>query len=200
MKEANKNAINCHVHPAVSYTYQCPYCARRKGLVAKSYHCSINCFQDAWPSHNHAHEESKKSGEEEMITTFDSSFYTKKWEVGNSRTYTPTNGDVGYRLMVECTVINTLSNRLLGPVSSISTSCCVVQCPTPIPRSLVSVSGSFTVLTYNIMSDHSASSRNDGYCQPWARSWTQRRVILLQEIVGYDADVVCLQDVRCLYL
>lgn len=59
----------------------------------------------------------------------------------------------------------------------------------------ISSSGTFTVLSYNILSDSYASSELYSYCPSWALSWPYRRQNLLREIVGYRADIVCLQEV-----
>ena len=33
------------------------------------------------------------------------------------------------------------------------------------------------------------------YCQPWVLSWQYRKQNLLKELLGYSADIVCLQEV-----
>ncbi|KAE8731144.1 Carbon catabolite repressor protein 4-like protein 2 [Hibiscus syriacus] len=89
----------------------------------------------------------------------------------------------------------------------------VIPAPSPSPRHLIPVggadmmaqldsdgrissSGTFTVLSYNILSDTYASSELYSYCPSWALSWPYRRQNLLREIVGYRADIVCLQEVQ----
>ncbi|KAL1189809.1 Carbon catabolite repressor-like protein [Cardamine amara subsp. amara] len=133
-------------------------------------------------------------------------------EVGGCKTYTPTADDVGYVLKFECVVANAETKQFVGHPSTILTSR-VIPAPSPSPRRLIPVNGadvmghldhdgriqsagSFTVLSYNILSDTSASSDLYSYCPPWALSWPYRRQNLLREIVGYRADVVCLQEVQ----
>ncbi|KAJ0255510.1 Carbon catabolite repressor protein 4 2 [Hirschfeldia incana] len=133
-------------------------------------------------------------------------------EVGSCKTYTPTADDIGYVLKFECVVANAESKQVVGHPSTILTSR-VIPAPSPSPRKLIPVNGgvvmgqldqegriqsagSFTVLSYNILSDTSASSDLYSYCPPWALSWSYRRHNLLREIVGYRADVVCLQEVQ----
>lgn len=135
-------------------------------------------------------------------------------EVGGCKTYTPTADDIGYVLKFECVVANAETKQFVGHPSTILTSR-VIPAPSPSPRRLIPVNGadvmghldqdgrtqsagSFTVLSYNILSDTSASSDLYSYCPPWALSWPYRRQNLLREIVGYRADVVCLQEV-CFY-
>lgn len=202
--ENDKKAIPCYVHPSEPATIQCTDCGTRKGFVAKSYHCSSKCFQDAWSSHRVTHEKPTILVKKDME---DAPISPKILKVGDSRTYTPTNEDVGCVLKLECAVICAEAKKDLERRCTISTSR-VVPFPTPFPRELVPFKrddvtgklGPFTVLTYNILSDTSASDKQYGYCQPWARTWTYRRHNLLQEIVGYDADVVCLQEVCSLYM
>jgi len=132
-------------------------------------------------------------------------------EVGGCKTYTPTADDISHVLKFECVVANAETKQIVGHPSTILTSR-VIPAPSPSPRKLIPVNGadgmghldqdariqsagSFTVLSYNILSDTSASSDLYSYCPPWALSWPYRRQNLLREIVGYRADVVCLQEV-----
>ncbi|XP_050122513.1 carbon catabolite repressor protein 4 homolog 1-like [Malus sylvestris] len=134
------------------------------------------------------------------------------FEVGRSKTYTPTADDIGHVLKFECVVVDAESKVPVGHVNTILTSR-VIPAPSPSPRRLVPVngvdvmghldsdgrissSGTFTVLSYNILSDVYATSESYSYCPSWALSWPYRRQNLLREIVGYRADIVCLQEVR----
>ncbi|KVI03535.1 Endonuclease/exonuclease/phosphatase [Cynara cardunculus var. scolymus] len=132
------------------------------------------------------------------------------FEVGRSKTYTPTADDIGHVLKFECVVVDAETKSPIGHGSTILTSR-VIPAPSPSPRRLISVSnvdvaghldvdgrssstGTFTVLSYNILSDSYATSELYGYCPSWALSWPYRRQNLLREIVGYRADIVCLQE------
>jgi CCR4-NOT transcription complex subunit 6 len=59
--------------------------------------------------------------------------------------------------------------------------------------------GTFTVLSYNMLADLYARSDIYSYCPPWALSWAYRRQNLLREVVGYQADILCLQEVLLVY-
>ncbi|XP_012468072.1 carbon catabolite repressor protein 4 homolog 1 isoform X1 [Gossypium raimondii] len=135
------------------------------------------------------------------------------FEVGRSKTYTPTTDDIGHVLKFECVVIDAETKLPVGHPNTLLTSR-VIPAPSPSPRHLISVggadmmgqldsdgrlssSGTFTVLSYNILSDSYASSELYSYCPSWALSWPYRRQNLLREIVGYRADIVCLQEVQC---
>lgn len=134
------------------------------------------------------------------------------FEVGRSKTYTPTAEDIGHVLKFECVVVDAGTKLPVGHVSTIVTSR-VIPAPSPSPRRLISVgandlmghldadgrissSGTFSVLSYNILSDIYAASEFYSYCPSWALSWPYRRQNLLREIVGYCADIICLQEVQ----
>ncbi|KAH9624456.1 hypothetical protein KSS87_008146 [Heliosperma pusillum] len=55
--------------------------------------------------------------------------------------------------------------------------------------------GNFKVLSYNILSDIYLYPEKYFYCSQWALNWEYRRENLLHEILQYDADIVCLQEV-----
>ncbi|CAA6653663.1 unnamed protein product [Spirodela intermedia] len=122
------------------------------------------------------------------------------FEVGRSKTYTPSAEDIGQVLKFECLTVDAETRIPIGPASTIFTSR-VIPAPTPTPRRLIPVggadimghfdsdgrtaSGTFTVL-----------SEIYSYCPTWALSWQYRRQNLLREIVGYHADILCLQEVQ----
>ncbi|CAA3021023.1 carbon catabolite repressor 4 homolog 1-like [Olea europaea subsp. europaea] len=134
------------------------------------------------------------------------------FEVGRSKTYTPTADDIGHVLKFECVVVDAETKSAVAHSSTIMTSR-VIPAPSPSPRRLIPVSGidvpghfdvdgrissigTFTVLSYNILSEVYATIELYSYCPPWALSWAYRRQNLLREIVGYRADIVCLQEVQ----
>ncbi|KAK6117515.1 hypothetical protein DH2020_048735 [Rehmannia glutinosa] len=134
------------------------------------------------------------------------------FEVGYYKTYTPTADDIGHVLKFECVVVDAETKLAVGPAISLLTSR-VIPAPSPSPRRLIGLSGidvpgnldldgrissvgTFTVLSYNILSDAYAASELYSYCPSWALSWAYRRQNLLREIIGYHADIVCLQEVE----
>jgi len=56
----------------------------------------------------------------------------------------------------------------------------------------------FKVLTYNILAESYTSSANYFYCPSWALDWNYRKQGILKEILAYDADIICLQEVESL--
>ncbi|KAI7867716.1 Endonuclease/exonuclease/phosphatase [Spinellus fusiger] len=57
-------------------------------------------------------------------------------------------------------------------------------------------SDQFTVLCYNILCQKYATSKAYGYTPSWALNWEYRKELLLAEISGWNADVICLQEVE----
>ncbi|TFL04580.1 Endonuclease/exonuclease/phosphatase [Pterulicium gracile] len=53
----------------------------------------------------------------------------------------------------------------------------------------------FAVLSYNILCARAATEKMYGYTPSWALSWEYRKELILTEIVNYDAEIVCLQEV-----
>lgn len=53
----------------------------------------------------------------------------------------------------------------------------------------------FSVLCYNILCEKYATERLYGYTPSWALAWDYRKELILTEIVNYDADFICLQEV-----
>jgi CCR4-NOT transcription complex subunit 6 len=51
----------------------------------------------------------------------------------------------------------------------------------------------FSILCYNILCDKAATSHMYGYTPSWALSWDYRKELILQEVMGYGADILCLQ-------
>ncbi|KAL2380302.1 Glucose-repressible alcohol dehydrogenase transcriptional effector [Blastomyces dermatitidis] len=53
----------------------------------------------------------------------------------------------------------------------------------------------FTALSYNTLCDRSATHQQHGYAPSRALAWEYRRDLILNEIKGYNADIVCLQEI-----
>lgn len=52
-----------------------------------------------------------------------------------------------------------------------------------------------SVLCYNILCERAATERMYGYTPSWALAWDYRKELILTEIMNYDADILCLQEV-----
>jgi len=56
----------------------------------------------------------------------------------------------------------------------------------------------FSVLSFNILCDKAATQAQFGYTPAAALSWDTRKEMILAEIRGRDADIVCLQELDML--
>ncbi|KAJ3361548.1 Glucose-repressible alcohol dehydrogenase transcriptional effector [Kappamyces sp. JEL0680] len=52
---------------------------------------------------------------------------------------------------------------------------------------------SFTIMSYNTLCEKYVSPQLYGYTPSWALAWDYRKDLLLQEILNYSADIICLQ-------
>jgi CCR4-NOT transcription complex subunit 6 len=48
-------------------------------------------------------------------------------------------------------------------------------------------------MCYNTLCEKYATPQSYGYTPSWALGWDYRKDLLLQEILNYNADIVCLQ-------
>ncbi|KAK2984643.1 hypothetical protein RJ640_006626 [Escallonia rubra] len=137
----------------------------------------------------------------------------KAWiELGFSRTYIPSLDDFGFSLRLESVARDSQTGVLLSPVNVIVTDPVIIS-PSPRPRYMISVGclnksrnlsfesqsfngDAFSVLSYNILADLYASRNVYNYCPAWALTWEYRRKQLLDEIIGYNADILCLQELE----
>ena len=55
----------------------------------------------------------------------------------------------------------------------------------------------FSVLSFNVLCEKYATPHMYGYTPSWALSWNYRKELILQEIIGYGADLLCLQVNDC---
>lgn len=132
-------------------------------------------------------------------------------KLGSSRSYVPSSDDVGLTLKLECVPVDHSTGIHLSPVFVILTNPVIIF-PAPCPRCMISVgsamksecssSGSwstsginFTVLSYNILADLYASRNAHHNTPAWALAWEYRSQNLLNEIIGYNSDIICLQEV-----
>ncbi|KAA8538081.1 hypothetical protein F0562_027689 [Nyssa sinensis] len=129
--------------------------------------------------------------------------------LGSSKNYTPSWDDFGFRLRLECAAIDSSTGIPLSPVNVIVIDRVIVS-PIPRCRSMMPIGsirklkninveasgGSFSVLSYNILADLYVSSNVYSYCPTWALTWEYRLEHLLNEILSYNADILCLQEVQ----
>jgi CCR4-NOT transcription complex subunit 6 len=64
------------------------------------------------------------------------------------------------------------------------------------PQTPTNPHDSCSVFCYNILSEKYATQKMYGYTPSWALDWTYRGDVILQEILLYSADIICLQEVE----
>lgn len=204
----------CWVHPERDAAIQCILCLRTKVDTKRSYHCGPECLREHWNFHvdfhsqvrdNNASSNGYGSSADLRSASYTYSNSGEAWvEISKNRVYVPTADDVGCILKFECTAHDVASAYPdIGKTFSIITMR-VRPAPAPPRRVMVPFTpskptvsrGKFTVLSYNLLADLYASPEQFNYCPSWALSWPYRRTNLLKELLSYDADILCLQEVQ----
>lgn len=137
----------------------------------------------------------------------------KTWiKVASSENYVPSMDDFGFRLIFESLAVHCSLGFPLSEIKSFMTDP-VIMPPHPCPRRMIQIqhlkepsitvfeskssnADTFSVVSYNILSDVCATRNAHEMCPGWALLWEYRWKNLLLEITGYDADIICLQEVR----
>mmetsp|Transcript_5147 Transcript_5147/g.16836 ORF Transcript_5147/g.16836 Transcript_5147/m.16836 type:complete len:482 (-) Transcript_5147:46-1491(-) len=201
----------CSVHHQEQATIQCVQCVKAKAPISKSYHCGPECFTESWDNHKAIHQRAianggnENGGGQQELYRGDSSKFADAdgWiEISRKRTYIPAEDDVGHTLKYECQMMDAKGNTPIGQVHQMVSSR-VLAPPEPKHRQMLTLdrgglmyAGKFTLLTWNVLADLYATTEMYTYCEPWALSWNYRRQNLLKEILSYEADILCLQEVQ----
>lgn len=128
------------------------------------------------------------------------------WEkVGDESLYTPSILDVGCFLKLVCTPGN--ASKLNEATSVVTSSVTVAAGPGNCPfdarhmytKKPTAGQHTFRVVSYNILADtylkdDFAQTVLFPYCPPYALDLSYRQQLLLKEITGYNADIICLQE------
>jgi CCR4-NOT transcription complex subunit 6 len=122
-------------------------------------------------------------------------------QVASTRSYTPTSEDVGrlLRLNVNVTDQNLkqlIETEMVIPMPPPAPDRRVIVNPNPPPRQQLIGSESIRVVTYNLLAAIYATQVQYPYCPAWALSWNFRKGQIFRELAGYQADVLCLQEVQ----
>ncbi|XP_033333947.2 2',5'-phosphodiesterase 12 [Megalopta genalis] len=124
--------------------------------------------------------------------------------VGEGYVYTPKLSNMGYKLKVSCIPRN---NDQIGPMIEVVSNGVVEAGPGPCPFETrhtftqSNLSGkSFRVTSYNILAgvySETGFSKETlyPYCPQYALSKNYRKLLILKELIGYNADIICLQEV-----
>ena len=127
----------------------------------------------------------------------------------DERVYTPSNADIGLRLKLHCTPGN---GQRFGPSRELESVCPVEAGPgtcTFDHRHLytkkVTDDALIRTVSYNILADTYAQTEFSRtvlypYCAPYALELDYRQNLIQKELTGYNADLICLQEVdRCVF-
>lgn len=128
-----------------------------------------------------------------------------QWELtGNNFTYTPHAQEVGMKLKLECIPGN---DEAVGPaVETISKNLIEAgpgNCPFETRHMFTTQKlkeKSFRCVSYNILADLYCDSDHTRtvlypYCPPYALHIDYRKQLILKELLGYNSDIICLQEV-----
>ncbi|GKV09307.1 hypothetical protein SLEP1_g20828 [Rubroshorea leprosula] len=217
--------ITCSVHNEKLASVQCIDCVKLNIPKEQSYHCTPECFAGAWERHKNSHRNAAECkttstfGDQCEVNKLKRSSGSwpesldeiaeqegAKWvKVGSSIIYDPSNDGIRLPLRLESFAIDHAEGTHFSPVENIVTG--LLTFPLPSPRLMVGIGSNekylssdgfvFTVLSYNILADmHTKGTQRQSYCPKWALCWEYRRQNLLNEIIEYDADIICLQEVQ----
>ncbi|XP_034135782.1 2',5'-phosphodiesterase 12 isoform X1 [Drosophila guanche] len=158
-----------------------------------------NKFQIQFAAPEHCSGMWFKSTQLEAIST--------KWEkCGEGLTYQVAQEDVGHYMKLAVTPRN--KEGISGPMAEDISKCVVQALPDELPFqirhqhtvNLLSEPSSIRVVTYNILADLYADSDYSRqtlfpYCPPQSLQIDYRKQLLIRELTGYNADLICLQEV-----
>ncbi|XP_055540860.1 2',5'-phosphodiesterase 12 [Wyeomyia smithii] len=129
-----------------------------------------------------------------------------EWEqIGTGFSYMPTSDDVGHHLKFLCVPKNSQKSGPSSEITSVSeVQAGPGQCPFDVRHLFTQsklVNGhQFRIVSYNILADLYADSdysRTElfGYCPSYALHIDYRKQLFIKELIGYHADIICLQEV-----
>ncbi|KAH0563970.1 2',5'-phosphodiesterase 12 isoform X1 [Cotesia glomerata] len=143
------------------------------------------------------------------VFTWHKSVYDEKmklsWKfIGEGFLYKPSAEDIGSKLKLKCLPRN---DRLEGSETEVDSDTLVEagpgECPFETRHKFTSnkLSGdSFRVTSYNLLADTYADSEYSRavlfpYCPPYALNIDYRKLLIIKELIGYNSDIMCLQEV-----
>lgn len=120
-----------------------------------------------------------------------------------SKKYKPTLEDVGRMLLLECAVVKDgADGKTESEIMRQDTQPVLPIPPSPPLREQIVVGENsnnettFKVISYNMLAPIYATKQIFRYCEMFQLDWNYRRNNLLREIVDYNADIICLQEIQ----
>ncbi|KAL2091656.1 hypothetical protein ACEWY4_013919 [Coilia grayii] len=124
-------------------------------------------------------------------------------EAGAERVLTPSNGDIGLKVKLKCTPGNDakygVAKELVSKIIEAGPGACTFDSRHPYTQNVTDDS-TLRVVSYNILADIYAQTDLSKtvlypYCAPYALGVDYRQNLIKKELVGYNADIICLQEV-----
>nr|XP_033781610.1 2',5'-phosphodiesterase 12 [Geotrypetes seraphini] len=128
-----------------------------------------------------------------------------RWvEAGSERVFTPTNADIGLKLKLKCTPGN---SQRYGVARELEIICSVEAGPGTcafdhrhLYTNKITEDSLIRIVSYNILADVYAQTDHAKnvlfpYCAPYALEIDYRQNLIKKELTGYNADIICLQEV-----
>ncbi|XP_036415973.1 2',5'-phosphodiesterase 12 [Colossoma macropomum] len=125
-------------------------------------------------------------------------------EAGNERVFIPSNLDIGLRLKLKCTPGNEsrygVAKELVSPGTvEAGPGVCTFDNRHMYTKKVTDAS-TVRVVSYNILADIYAQTELSKtvlypYCAPYALELDYRQSLIKKELSGYNADIICLQEV-----
>lgn len=127
------------------------------------------------------------------------------WEqIAHGFIYTPTTNDIGSMLKLKCLPMN---DQCDGPEIEIQSDGIVEagpgHCPFEDRHNFTKdklTGKNFRIISYNILANTYADSDYSRqvlfpYCPPYALNIDYRKLLIVKELIGYNSDIICLQEV-----
>jgi CCR4-NOT transcription complex subunit 6 len=173
--------------------------------------CSPACLKQGWSKHKAINQfvkpaapEGDKKDQVAMVEDILNGYgpsatavVEKTFEnVAFTREYQPTADDVGRILKVDIQSHSGFSSsrcsRMVLPFPEMPPPRPVVyaQAQHPVTNERI------RVVTYNVLASIYATQTMFSYCPMWALSWNFRKGMILNELISYDADILCMQEVQ----
>jgi CCR4-NOT transcription complex subunit 6 len=208
--------------PNTKSKFQCMDCVQANRTRGLSSFCSTECFKAGWLEHKSTVHTSNPAGPRKgrgPPSSFDSPFEDEdqvlidprrfppleeeSWvQISREKVYNPTKTDVGHLLRIECIAHSDTDGKVIGN-KVVETSLVLPTPPPVLTRTFIeskmkrSVNYStFRVISYNILADIYGTQQLYPYCPVWALRWNYRRGNILRELLQFDADILCLQEVQ----
>ncbi|KAG9260202.1 2',5'-phosphodiesterase 12 [Astyanax mexicanus] len=182
-----------------------PVCPRLEIEFGHLKDCKFTWYKERSPN-AHAQQQEQHPTESTKSSELGGSELNTCWlEAGSERVYTPSNLDIGLKLKLKCTPGDGnarygLTKELVTPEAvEAGPGVCTFDNRHMYTRKVTDAT-TVRVVSYNILADIYAQTELSKtvlypYCAPYALGLDYRQSLIKKELSGYNADIVCLQEV-----